>query len=171
MNKDFGSKDSAHARVESIACDRARLEASAWCDGEAVASRALEAHLENCAACRRHVEALREWSARLLPLRYAEPVADLWPLIRARTQTSQASPANWSLGIRRIAAALIGCAGTAALLEAASSMEHGAARAPVASHEQWPAALHEQGSTALELRDSPEQRLLASLDPMTGGKR
>lgn len=168
MKKHFDSNSEGPAPAPSLPCDSARLQASAWKDGEAPASQALESHLESCDACRSHVEELSALSARLAPLRGAEPVADLWPGIRARAAVAARAESPWNQRMKRIAAALIGCAGTAALLEAASAMGRDPARAELARHGQWPAALHEESSAALELRAAPEQRLLASIDPREG---
>lgn len=167
MKKQPDSHDFA-TPAESIPCDSARLQASAWKDGEAPASKALESHLDSCDDCRRHVEQLRALSARLAPLRSTEPAADLWPEIRARAVAAARAKNPWNQRLLRLAAALVGCAGTAALLEVASSMEREPARGEVARHGQWPAALHEESPAALELRDAPEQRLLASIDRNEG---
>ena len=169
--KHFESNGLGHASAESVPCDRARLWASAWIDGEAPASQALESHLASCDACLQHVEQLRAMNARLAPLRGAEPVADLWPGIRARTAAGASAQRPWNQRLSRIAAALIGCAGTAALLEFASSTGGEPVRGELARRGQWPAALHEASPEAFELREAPEQRLLASIDPNAGKLR
>lgn len=168
MKKYSNSDADAAASANSIPCDNARLQASAWRDGEAPASKALESHLEGCDACRRYVEELGALSARLDSLRSAEPVADLWPGIRGRAALVARAESPWNQRIRRVAAALIGCAGTATLLEVGSAMNREPARGVVARHGRWPAALHEESPAALELLAAPEQRLLASIDPDTG---
>ncbi len=168
MKKQSDSHDPVPTPAESIPCDSARLQASAWKDGEAPASKTLESHLENCEDCRRHIEQLRALSARLAPLRSAELVADLWPGIHARAVAAARAKKPWNQRLQRIAAALIGCAGTAAMLEVASSLGREPVRGEVARHGQWPAALHGESPAALELRDVPEQRLLASIDRNEG---
>lgn len=149
-----------------MACDSARLQASAWIDGEWPASSVLVAHLEGCDECRGHVETLRALSARLAGLRAAEPEADLWPSIAARARAAARRPQQGIQRARRIAAALIGCAITAALLEAASLLLTQATRGnAVAQRAAWPAALHQESNAFRELSSAPEQRLLASIDP------
>lgn len=147
---------------DAAGCASMRLQASAWIDGELSESTQLEAHLAQCGGCRALVEELHTTKTLLAPLRAEEAAADLWPLIRARTLPAPVVAARASFPWSRMAAALIGCAGTAALLDAAG-------RPPAAPDSSstvalWPTALHAQHATSNELQSAPEQRLLAAID-------
>ena len=144
-------------------CASMRLQASAWIDGELSELAQLESHLAQCGACRAHVEDLRATKTLLAPLRAEAAAADLWPLIRARTQPASAVAARGSIPWSRMAAALVGCAGTAALLNAA--VQPSEARNPASDLALWPAALHAQHAAAGGLHAAPEKRLLAAFDP------
>jgi hypothetical protein len=148
---------------ERLNCEAARLQASAWIDAELQDERALHEHLNGCAACRAHAQALREAQALFEPLRNEEPVADLWPQIQARANSltarktqAQTPRAHWA----RAAAALLGCAGTAALLHAASRAAE-SRDAPDIAHlsELLHGQMHRPALEAL-----PEQRLLAAIE-------
>lgn len=57
--------------------------------------RELEAHLEDCAACRATVEELRAVMARARALEPLVPGSDLWPGVAARMAPRSAAPAGW----------------------------------------------------------------------------
>lgn len=170
-------------RANQTDCAPFREQASAWLDAEAHDAARLQEHLAACGACRSHVEALRALSARFAAVRDGrtsralehgvgdEAASDLWPRIEARVRVDQRPAKRVAL---RAAAALLGCAPTAALLgwlDAGSepgraSVVSGASTALGADagvHDPWPAALREP-SVDLAWRRAPEQRLLAAFD-------
>lgn len=155
--------DRTQSPQNAAACAPMRLQASAWIDGELPEPAQLEAHLARCGACRAHVEELRATKTLLAPLRAGEAHADLWPRIRARTKPAAPVASRGSFPWSRMAAALIGCAGTAALLNAAARLSE--APDPAAGLALWPAALHAQHAAENQLQSTPERRLLAAIDP------
>ncbi|HTF91022.1 MAG TPA: zf-HC2 domain-containing protein [Planctomycetota bacterium] len=163
--------DSPDRSSEASACSRARLEASAWIDGELPDASEFLTHLETCGACRDHAEQLRVLRERLEPLRACEPVADLWPRIAARAASTAPAARGWSLRLRYAAALFVGFAVTAGLLELASRWNHPEQKRFAESSPRWPAALHEDPTDAEALRTAPEQRLLASFDRTPGTQR
>lgn len=154
-----------------LACESARIQAAAWRDGESPASQALLGHLESCDECRLYVEDLGALSARLASLAADEPSADLWTAIAARAAAVVQRPNPWPARLLRVAAAVIACAGTTALLQLSASMEQRPRAQVLSTQAGWPAALHDQGPAAHGIRSAPEQRLLAALALTTQGKR
>lgn len=144
-------------------CEQARFHASAWLDGELADERMLSTHLQRCEPCRAQVEELRATQALFAPARAGSPVADLWPLVRARLQAQSAVPparVPWS----RIAAVLLGFAGMATLLQAASQSAVDRQPAPARAATPWSLVLHAQHTSVRAMDSAPEQRLLAALE-------
>jgi hypothetical protein len=98
-------------------CAWAREELSARLDGEGSPhdAAALDAHLAECAACRRHARELED-VRRALRAEAAEAVPDLAPAILRRITRTQ-RPSSWRTRIR---AATMGAAAAAAVLLGAS---------------------------------------------------
>ena len=99
-------------------CAWAREELSARLDGQAKPedAAALDTHLRDCAACRRHEQDLEE-VRRALRLQPAESVPDLAPAIMRRIEPAGARRLPWR---SRIRAATVGAAAAAAILLGAS---------------------------------------------------
>jgi hypothetical protein len=152
-------------------CADARVQASAWLDGEWPSSDALASHLLACDDCRAHVEDLRALSARLAPLRFETPEPDLWPALAQRAIAARSRRAPpWRTIAQRAAAALVGCAGTAALLQATEGGPANDAASPD-PRPKWPTALHGGSEGAEAIRTTLEQHLLAALERTTGERR
>lgn len=99
-------------------CAWARVELSARLDGEtsAGAAGALDAHLADCASCRRHGREL-EGVRRALRVQPAGDVPDLAPAIMQAVDTGRVAAPMWR---GRVRAATLGAAAAAAVLLGAS---------------------------------------------------
>lgn len=168
-------------RANETDCAVFREQASAWLDAEAHDAPRLQEHLATCSACRAHTDALRALSARFAAATDVAGSSDLWPRIALRVRAEQRPTRRVAL---RAAAAVLGCAPTAALLgwldsgsgawhastARDASMMSGASGAGASAHDPWPAALREP-SVDLAWRSAPEQRLLAAFDPRAAARR
>lgn len=160
-----------------LSCADARLQASAWLDGEWPFSDPLREHLAACEGCRAAVDGMRALSARLAPLRFDAPARDLWPGIAAAVSRRR-DPASRGEGssrrplVIRAAAALVGSAATLGLLTALEGLDRGAGGGGTqAERTHWPAALHDDGGGAYSLRADFEGQLLALLARENGGRQ
>lgn len=171
----------AHAE-RPLACADARLAASAWLDGEEPASAKLTRHLESCADCRAHLDDLRALAERLDALRdgpwdvsaarapasTGAPGPDLWPGIAARASAAGRARRAWRPVALRAAAALIGCAGTAAMLQVLARGESLSSSVPPSVSQTglpaWDAPLRADRDGPVALRGSLEQHLVAALE-------
>ena len=60
---------------------------------------AIKAHLETCEACRAVLQEEKAIAARLSQFPAAEPINDVWALVRARTKPRQSMVPGWVRGI------------------------------------------------------------------------
>ncbi len=161
MNEDLPRASHPHSRGE---CERARLHASAWIDGELADESPLRAHLARCDECRAFVAELRALPALLSPLRHGGPELDRWPRILERARVSRARPAPVrDARVARFAAVFVGFVATASMLRAVSARREGPAPLRDARTATWAAVLHPELPELRRLEATPEQRLLAAL--------
>lgn len=146
---------------DEMDCTRARESASARFDGELLDARELERHLGRCADCRAFDGALAASRGAMRELALP-PTRDLWPRIAARTRRKLLERR-----LVRLAAALVGCVGTWALLRG------GASQAPAAGADALApiAALDDPHAELQRLAESPEHQLLLALAATTEDRR
>lgn len=146
-------------------CANARDAISARIDGEPNDALLLDAHLATCAACRVHARECAALRARFATLRAAAPTQDLWLRIEVRLAAGSAARAAGSIWMR-LAAAVLGFAGTAWFIESLRLRERTLERSLAPIAESRAALTEVQAFAAL-----PEHRLLAALQPILEEQR
>jgi hypothetical protein len=80
--------------MDEVNCENVSIAAMAIADGEKPPQRAdqIEAHLVNCANCRREIEQLRAVTRLLDSQQRPAPTENIWPLVERRLNVTAANP-------------------------------------------------------------------------------